>query len=328
MRCPRHTLIYAEEVGSGPSARPAARGRWRDHQRHRLPRRRPRARHRRLLQSARAGDPRRRHALPRPLERQRTRAIAAHRRRRRRVDLGARDTISTADVSAEGSTGWRSSSSPWRSAITTGCVRCWTARSQIDGVDPVFMTLPPEEIFFRAFRSIDFDICELSMSSFTVNTAERNCPYVGVPAFVSRMFRHNSIYVRRDRVKSPANLKGRRVGLPEYQLTACVWARIILEDDHGVKPSDLHLGPGRGGGSGPAGEDHDQASIRRAHGRCAGRATPSPSCLERGDIDGFIAPRTPASRPETIPTSDGSFPTRLRPAGTISGEPASFPSCT
>ena len=57
---------------------------------------------------------------------------------------------------------------------------------QIDGVDPVFMNLPPEEIFFRAFRSMDFDICELSMSSFTVKTADGNCPYVGVPAFVSR----------------------------------------------------------------------------------------------------------------------------------------------
>src|SRR5712672_2337405 len=53
---------------------------------------------------------------------------------------------------------------------------------QIDGVDPVFMQLPPEEIFFRAFRTIDFDICELSMSSFTVKTAIGDCPYVGVPA--------------------------------------------------------------------------------------------------------------------------------------------------
>src|SRR5262245_19841253 len=110
---------------------------------------------------------------------------------------------------------------------------------QIDGVDPVFMNLPPEEIFFRAFRSRDFDICELSMSSFAVKTAERNNPYVGVPAFVSRAFRHNSIYVRRDRIKAPADLRGKRVGLPEYQLTACVWARIILEDDHGIKPSDV-----------------------------------------------------------------------------------------
>src|SRR5438034_10596230 len=109
----------------------------------------------------------------------------------------------------------------------------------IDGVDPIFMNLPPEEIFFRAFRSMDFDICELSLSSFTVKIAERNCPYVGVPAFVSRAFRHNSIYVRRDRIKSRADLKGSRGGLPEYQLTACVWARIILEDEHGIRPSDV-----------------------------------------------------------------------------------------
>ena len=66
---------------------------------------------------------------------------------------------------------------------------------QIDGVDPVIMTLSPEEIFFRAFRDAPFDICELSLSSFTVKTAAGNCPYVGVPAFVSRAFRHTSIYV-------------------------------------------------------------------------------------------------------------------------------------
>ena len=111
---------------------------------------------------------------------------------------------------------------------------------QIDGVDPVFMKLYPEEIFFRAFRSEDFDICECSLSSFTVKTAAGDCPYVGVPAFVSRMFRHTSIYVRTDRIKKPQDLKGKKVGVPEYQLTANVWARAILEDDFGVKPTDIH----------------------------------------------------------------------------------------
>src|SRR5262249_49709316 len=164
---------------------------------------------------------------------------------------------------------------------------------QIDGVDPVFMNLPPEEIFFRAFRGMDFDICELSMSSFTVKTAERNCPYVGVPAFVSRAFRHNSIYVRKDRVKSPADLKGRRVGLPEYQLTACVWARIILEDDHGVKPSDMVWV--RGGIEHPG--RPEKIAIKLPPGV---RMEDAPSgvtiseLLERGDIDGFIAPRVPS----------------------------------
>ena len=111
---------------------------------------------------------------------------------------------------------------------------------QIDGVDPVFMLLEPEEIFFRAFRHADFDICELSMSSFTVKTANRDCPYVGVPVFPSRAFRHNSIYIRTDRgIARPEDLKGRRIGVPEYQVTANVWTRAALEDDHGVKPSDV-----------------------------------------------------------------------------------------
>src|SRR5262245_9538013 len=80
-------------------------------------------------------------------------------------------------------------------------------RVRIDGVDPVFMTLSPEEIFFRAFRTADFDICELSLSSFVVKTAAGDSPYVGIPAFVSRAFRHTSIYVRTDRITGPKDLK-------------------------------------------------------------------------------------------------------------------------
>src|ERR1700733_5839244 len=88
---------------------------------------------------------------------------------------------------------------------------------QIDGVDPVFMRLTPEEIFFRALRHAEFDICELSLSSFTVKTAQGGGPYVGAPCFVSRAFRHTSIYVRAVRIKKPEALKGKKVGVPEYQ---------------------------------------------------------------------------------------------------------------
>src|SRR5437763_15956971 len=94
---------------------------------------------------------------------------------------------------------------------------------QIDGVDPVFMALDPEEIFFRAFRHAELDICELSLSSSTVKTAQNDFAYVGVPAFVSHMFRHTSIYVRTERIKKPADLKGRTVGVSDYQLSANVW---------------------------------------------------------------------------------------------------------
>src|SRR5580704_6994532 len=164
---------------------------------------------------------------------------------------------------------------------------------QIDGVDPIFMNLPPEEIFFRAFRSMDFDICELSMSSFTVKTAERSCPYVGVPAFVSRAFRHNSIYVRTDRIKAPEDLKGKRVGLPEYQLTACVWARIILADQHGVKPADIIWV--RGGIEHPG--RPEKIAIKLPAGvrmEDAPQDVTISELLQRGEIDGFIAPRPPS----------------------------------
>ena len=163
---------------------------------------------------------------------------------------------------------------------------------QIDGVEPIFMNLPPEEIFFRAFRSMDFDICELSMSSFTVKTADGTCPYIGVPAFVSRAFRHNSIYVRKDRIKSPADLKGKRIGLPEFQLTACVWARIILQDEHGVKPSDIIWV--RGGIENPGRPEKITVKLAAAlRLQDAPAGTTISQLLERGDIDGFIAPRPP-----------------------------------
>src|SRR6478735_2075725 len=110
---------------------------------------------------------------------------------------------------------------------------------RIDGVDPVFITLYPEEIFFRALRTYDFDICELSLSSFTVKTAAGDNPYVGIPCFVSRAFRHTSIYVRTDRIREPKDLNGRKVGVPEYQLTANVWAPAILQDDYGIAPADI-----------------------------------------------------------------------------------------
>ena len=86
----------------------------------------------------------------------------------------------------------------------------------------------------------DFDITELSLSSYTVKTAAGSCPYIGVPVFPSRAFRHTSIYVRTDRgIETPADLRGKRIGVPEYQLTANVWARLFLEEDHGLEPRDV-----------------------------------------------------------------------------------------
>jgi 4,5-dihydroxyphthalate decarboxylase len=164
---------------------------------------------------------------------------------------------------------------------------------QIDGVTVAGMTLSPEEIFFRAFRQAEFDICELSLSSFTVKTAQGNCPYVGVPAFVSRAFRHTAIYVRTDRIKKPEDLKGKRVGLPEYQLTANVWARAILEDDHGVKPSDIQWVRG-----GIEDADRPEKIAIKLPSNVKLEDAPAGKSISRllaeGAIDGFIAPRPPS----------------------------------
>jgi 4,5-dihydroxyphthalate decarboxylase len=184
-------------------------------------------------------------------------------------------------------------------ALVDGTVR-------IDGVDATCMTLSPEEIFFRAFRHAEFDICELSLSSFTVKTAQGGGPYVGVPAFVSRAFRHTSIYVRTDRIKKPSDLKGKRVGVPEYQLTANVWARAILEDDFGVKPSDIQWV--RGGIEDAARPEKITIKLPgdvKLENAPEGKTISA--MLAEGTIDGFIAPRPP-SLPANTPNVGWLFP--------------------
>ena len=165
---------------------------------------------------------------------------------------------------------------------------------QIDGVDPVYMTLAPEEIFFRAFRHAEFDICELSLSSFAIKTAQGDNPYVGVPVFPSRAFRHTSIYVRTDRgIRSPADLRDRRIGTPEYQLTACVWARALLEDEFGLGRADVRWV--RGGLEQPGRPEKIALALPTDI-----RIEPAPegaslsALLAAGEIDGIVAPRAPS----------------------------------
>ena len=163
----------------------------------------------------------------------------------------------------------------------------------IDGVDPVYMPLVPEEIFFRAFRAAEFDICELSLSSYAIKTAQGDCPYIAVPAFVSRAFRHNAVYVRTDRIRKPADLKRKKVGVPEYQLTANVWARAFLDDDYGVTPADIHWI--RGGIAQPG--RSEKLTVKLPAGVRLDNAPEGATIsalLQAGEIDGFIAPRPPS----------------------------------
>ena len=166
-------------------------------------------------------------------------------------------------------------------------------RVRIDGVDPVYMLLNPEEMFFRAMRSVDFDVAELSFSSYLVKHSAGDCPYIAIPVFLSRAFRHTSIYVRKDRIRRPEDLKGKRVGLPEYQLTANVWARAILADDYGVRPEDITWV--RGGIETPGRPEKIKLKLpANVHVESAPEGTTISALLDSGDIDGFIGPRPPS----------------------------------
>jgi 4,5-dihydroxyphthalate decarboxylase len=183
---------------------------------------------------------------------------------------------------------------------------------QIDGVDPVFMTLGPEEIFFRAFRHAEFDICELSLSSFTLKTSLGECPYVGVPVFLSRAFRHSGIYIRTDRgIAMPANLKGRQIGIPEYQVTAAVWIRAFLEEDYGIQPSDVVWV--RGGIEEPDRPEKIKIDLPpqiRINSAPAGVSLAR--LLADGAIDAMISPRAPSCFTNGHPNVGWLFPEPMK----------------
>lgn len=166
-------------------------------------------------------------------------------------------------------------------------------RVQIDGVDPVTLLLTPEEMFFRVFRHEAFDVSEMSFSSYCVKLARGESAYVALPVFLSRAFRHTSVYIRTDRgIDSPADLKGKRIGIAEYQLSANVWVRGILEDDHGVKPSDITWI--RGGMDTPGRPEKIAITLPDdVHMEPAPEGDTLNAMLARGDIDGFIGPRWP-----------------------------------
>jgi 4,5-dihydroxyphthalate decarboxylase len=106
---------------------------------------------------------------------------------------------------------------------------------QPDGIDLNYLNMPVEETFFRMLRHKEFDIAEMSLSSYTVSMFNEARPFVAIPVFPSRFFRHSCIYINANSgIKTARDLIGKRVGNPEYQMTAPVWIRGILSDHYGV----------------------------------------------------------------------------------------------
>jgi 4,5-dihydroxyphthalate decarboxylase len=114
------------------------------------------------------------------------------------------------------------------------------ARVGIEGCDVNFITMRVEEILERAFFHGEFDVAEIGLSPQLIALSRGTARYVAIPAFLSRMFRHSAIYVRTDRgIETPADLRGKRVGVPEYQMSAALWVRGLLSDEFGIAAHEM-----------------------------------------------------------------------------------------
>lgn len=163
-----------------------------------------------------------------------------------------------------------------------------------EGVDLTYLPQQVEETFFRMARFQEFDVAEMSLSSYVLSL-DRGSPFVAIPVFPSRFFRHSGIYISEaSGIREPADLKGKRVGIAEYQLTANVWIRGILEEHHGV-PHDAvsyHVGG-----------LHEPGRIEKLKIDLPERISVSPigehqtlsQMLVDGELDALYTPRAPES---------------------------------
>ena len=111
---------------------------------------------------------------------------------------------------------------------------------EADGIELTCTVAHPSEIFWRQLHFKEFDVSEMSLSSLLMAMAQGNTDWVGIPVFTSRRFFHTGTWVRTDSgIDQPDDLKGKRVGVPEYQQTAALWSRGVLKHEFGVEPSDL-----------------------------------------------------------------------------------------
>jgi 4,5-dihydroxyphthalate decarboxylase len=176
--------------------------------------------------------------------------------------------------------------------LTIACGRYDRTQPLIDGrvapegVDLTFIPLRPGETFWRMLNYGEFDASEMSLSSYTILRSEGDTRFIAIPVFPSRVFRHSAIYLpARSPIGKPQDLKGARVGVGDYQMTAAVWVRELLAHEYGVMPRDIEWVTGR-----------PVRAVRKPEGV---RITPMPSdttlesMLERGEIDALASVMIP-----------------------------------
>jgi ABC-type nitrate/sulfonate/bicarbonate transport system substrate-binding protein len=163
-----------------------------------------------------------------------------------------------------------------------------------DGIELNYLRLPVEETFFRMMRHREFEVAEMSLSSYVLSLQADRPPFVALPVFTSRMFRHGGIYCHADAgIAGPEDLRGKVVGTPEFQLTAGVWQRGILADRHGVPVDSVRYVTGGQETPGRIEKAAVDLGGRAEVGRIPEGATLS-AMLATGEIDALYSPRIPA----------------------------------
>jgi 4,5-dihydroxyphthalate decarboxylase len=171
-------------------------------------------------------------------------------------------------------------------ALTDGRVR-------IEGCDVNYLTMPVEECFERAFFHGEFEVAEIGFSPFLIAISRGPTPYVAVPVFLSRMFRHSAVYIRTDRgIEGPADLRGKTIGVPEYQMSAVMWFRGYLKDEFGIETRDINWV--QAGLEIPGRRDKFPLNVPKGFPLISRNDVSLSQMLADGALDGVMSARTPS----------------------------------
>lgn len=163
-----------------------------------------------------------------------------------------------------------------------------------DGIELTYLRLPVEETFFRMMRHREFEVAEMSLSSYVMSLQTDAAPFIALPVFTSRSFRHGGVYCHAGAgIERPEDLRGKVVGTPEYQVSAGVWIRGILADQHGVPVDSVRYLTGGQETPGRIEKAPLQLSTEVDISRIRPDQTLS-AMLAEGEIDALYSPRIPA----------------------------------
>ena len=164
------------------------------------------------------------------------------------------------------------------------------------GIDLTFLRMYPEEVFWRMTRHAEFDAAEMSLSSYVLRRSRGDESVIAIPVFTSREFRHSCIWVHKNAgINQPEDLKAKRVGAAEWQLTANLWIRGFLHDDYGVEPEDMHWF--FGGLYQPGRIEKLSVSLPNLHATHIEPHQTLSQMLQDGELDAVIGPRPPTGFP-------------------------------